>query len=69
VTPIPSFPLNGERAYRVFMNMLIIMKVNVWFGDVVEVRVQSAEEERGRLLRAVMSTVGMHKRKGDLCQI
>ena len=51
------------------MNMLIIMKVNVWFGDVVEVRVQSAEEERGRLLRAVMSTVGMHKRKGDLCQI
>lgn len=58
MTPIPSFPLNGEGECRVFMNMLITMKVNVWLCDVMEGRLQSAEEERGRLVRAVMSTVG-----------
>jgi hypothetical protein len=31
---------------------------NQLFCDVLEARVQSAEEERGRLVAAVMSTVG-----------
>jgi len=53
--PIPSFPLNGEGECRVFMNMLITTKVNLWLCDVLEGRLLSA---RGRLVRAVMSTVG-----------
>ena len=41
------------------MNMLITTKVNVWLCDVMEGRLQSAgEDERGRLVAVVMSTVG-----------
>ena len=58
MTPIPSFPLNGEGECRVFMNMIITTKVNVWLGDALEARLQSAEEERGRLVAAVMAGVG-----------
>lgn len=55
VTPIPSFPQIqstdlGEGECRVFMNMLITTMC-----DVLEGRLLSA---RGRLVRAVMSTVG-----------
>jgi hypothetical protein len=55
VTPIPSFPQIqsadlGEGECRVFMNMLSALKC-----DVMEGRLPSA---RGRLVRAVMSTVG-----------
>src|SRR5688572_28448301 len=56
--PIPSFPLNGEGECRVFMNMLITMNVNLWLCDVMEAHLQFVEDERGRLVRAVMSTVG-----------
>ena len=31
---------------------------NHWVCDVLDCQLQSAEEERGRLVRAVMSTVG-----------
>ena len=40
------------------MNTLITAKVKVWLCNVMEARLQSAEEERGRLVAAVMSTVG-----------
>ena len=40
------------------MNIVITTKVTVWLGDVLGGRLQSAEEERGRLVAAVMSTVG-----------
>ena len=52
MTPIPSFPQVGEGERRVCMNMLITM-----LCDVMEGRLLSAEE-RGRLVAAVMSTVG-----------
>jgi len=42
----------------VFMNMLIAMKVNVWMCDVLGARLQSAEEERGRLVESVLARVG-----------
>jgi hypothetical protein len=40
------------------MNTLITTKVNVWLWDALEGRLQSAGEERGKLVAAVMSTVG-----------
>jgi hypothetical protein len=60
MTPIPSFPLNGEGEYRVFMNMLITTKVNLWMCDALEARLQSADAAREweRLVRAVMAGVG-----------
>jgi len=38
VSPIPSFPLNGEGECRVFMNTLSLMMVNAWLVDIVEGR-------------------------------
>jgi len=53
--PHPALP--PKWGSRVFMNMLITTKVNVRLCDALEARLQSAEE-RGRLVAAVMSTVG-----------
>jgi hypothetical protein len=58
VTPIPSFPQIhsadlGEGECRVCINMLSRMMC-----DVTEGRLLSAEEERGRLVAAVMAGVG-----------
>ena len=57
VTPIPSFPLNGEGECRVFMNTLITTKVNGWLCDALEARLQSADAKRERLIRGVMAGV------------
>ena len=40
------------------MNIVITTKVTVWLGNVLGGRLQSAEDERGRLVRAVMAGVG-----------
>ena len=39
------------------MNMLNSLKVNVWLCDALEARLQSAEEERGRLFESVVAGV------------
>ena len=42
------------------MNMLITTKVNLWLWDALGVRLQPAEEERGRLVESVLARVGVY---------